>query len=313
MLEVVCYHHIKDRPRKNSAYTHLTLEEFDYQLDFFQETGTIVNPKALPHLPPNSNKRQYVLSFDDGTLEHYSLVMPALKSRGLSAVFFINSLPFREKRLLNVHRIQFLLQHYPVIQLSELFEKLCHKAWINQDRYDQIIGSTYPFTNQDQQVVQLKSIINFCMTPSHQTAILQAMFDALQIDEQNAWNAWYMKEHQIKDMISSGMCIGAHGHSHYVLSGLSADKQCREIDQSIDFIRQHHAGEPTFFCYPYGYPFSYNQHTIKCLQKHHVDFSFTTVNQSVTYKQFCGNALELPRIDCIFYPTQKSVDEANVA
>src|SRR5207244_51018 len=50
-----------------------------------------------------------LLTFDDGFLDHYTVVFPCLDYRRLPAVFFVPGRPIEEREILDVHGIHFVL------------------------------------------------------------------------------------------------------------------------------------------------------------------------------------------------------------
>lgn len=51
----------------------------------------------------------FVLTFDDGYIDHYEVVYPILKKVGVQGVFFPNTMAWKENKLLTVNRIHFIL------------------------------------------------------------------------------------------------------------------------------------------------------------------------------------------------------------
>ena len=58
----------------------------------------------LKHLSQNG----VVLTFDDGLKDHYNFVYPELKRRGLWGIFYIPTGQYKNKKILDVHRIHLL-------------------------------------------------------------------------------------------------------------------------------------------------------------------------------------------------------------
>jgi len=49
----------------------------------------------------------FVLTFDDGYIDHYEVVYPILKKAGVQGVFFPNTMAWKENKLLTVNRNSF--------------------------------------------------------------------------------------------------------------------------------------------------------------------------------------------------------------
>ena len=59
---------------------------------------------------------------------------------------------------------------------------------------------------------------------------------------------------QVRQLASSGMSIGSHGHSHVVLGGLGEDGQTRELARSKTILESELGHEVTGVAYPFGWP-----------------------------------------------------------
>src|SRR5688572_25788722 len=113
MLTIVMYHYVRDLPRSRfPEIKALLTREFDQQLDYITARYTVCSlgevvkairgGAALPH-------DACVLTFDDGFIDHYLTVFPRLVSRGIVGSFFVPAQPVLEHRVLDVHKIHFIL------------------------------------------------------------------------------------------------------------------------------------------------------------------------------------------------------------
>ena len=112
-LTIVMYHYVRDLPR--TRYPRIkgrTIEEFEGQLDYIQRHYTVTTTRAVIEasrggrpLPSNA----CLLTFDDGFLDHYTTVFPRLLARGLSGSFYPPAVVARGGRVLDVHKIHFIL------------------------------------------------------------------------------------------------------------------------------------------------------------------------------------------------------------
>lgn len=108
------YHYVKESAKGFPFFRYLSLKNFKKQLDFFEKNYGFVRfdefcllkkePDFFSHL-----KGKILLTFDDGLKEHFSLVFPELKRRGIFGIFFIPTLVLERKRALAVHTVHYLL------------------------------------------------------------------------------------------------------------------------------------------------------------------------------------------------------------
>ena len=113
MLTVVMYHYV--RPVRESAFPELKaleIELFLSQLDYLATHYQIISPANLRASLAGSeqlNANACLLTFDDGYSDHYHTVFPALRSRGLSGLFFAPAQSLLERQPLKVNKLQFVL------------------------------------------------------------------------------------------------------------------------------------------------------------------------------------------------------------
>ena len=113
-LTIVTYHYVRNMAA--SAFPGirgLTVDRFRGQLEYVQNHYQLVVAEQLlaaledggEALPPKAA----LLTFDDGYADHYANVLPVLQERGLKAAFFPPGRSVRERRVLDVHKVHFIL------------------------------------------------------------------------------------------------------------------------------------------------------------------------------------------------------------
>ena len=114
-VHFIMYHYVRDL--KNSEYPTikgLDKELFEKQLAYLLEHYTPVRMDEIlaayqkndfSDIPENG----FVLTFDDGYIDHYEVVYPILKKVGVQGVFFPSTMAWKENKLLTVNRIHFIL------------------------------------------------------------------------------------------------------------------------------------------------------------------------------------------------------------
>ena len=90
MILFLTYHTMARKPDGNRRqfYT-ITAQQFEWQLNTLAEMGFVpLSPDELLQ-PTRRADRGFVLSFDDGTLDHYEVALPILSRHKCSAIFFV--------------------------------------------------------------------------------------------------------------------------------------------------------------------------------------------------------------------------------
>ena len=88
MILVLTYHKVLRGPDPESEFYTIQAEQLEHQLELLAQGGfQALAPEELLELKPRSNPT-YLLCFDDGTADHYEVVLPLLAHHRCRAVFF---------------------------------------------------------------------------------------------------------------------------------------------------------------------------------------------------------------------------------
>src|SRR5262249_53667281 len=158
-----------------------------------------------------------LLTFDDGFIDHYTVVFPRLLARGLSGSFYPPAMVARGGRVLDVHKIHFILaactDHEALAaRLLELIDARRFEAPLpgvealkSEHWSASPVGDPAP-TAFIKRVLQKRPL-----SPEIRSAIAQALFEEwIGIDEAVFARELYMDVTQLRAMAASGMEIGGH-------------------------------------------------------------------------------------------------------
>jgi peptidoglycan/xylan/chitin deacetylase (PgdA/CDA1 family) len=299
-MKAVMYHYVREFVKELPHLIYLHIEDFTKQIDYFMEHYHILSIEEMKWCTQNEKiiDNGIILTFDDGLIDHYNFVFPALKERNLWGIFYISTKPYKDKCLLDVHRIHYLLGRYGGQYVYECIQKLLQDGdYINGN---ESIFSSKTYLNQDNDiyVVKTKQILNYYLAPYAKSRILDELMANLCEDECALSKNFYLQEWHIKDMIDCGMSIGSHGHTHTLFGNLTHKEQYSEINESFSVIKYLTDNKNiNSFCYPYGGKLSYTKYTIQCLQDAGVDFAFSVESRNIN-KTDIRTKYELPRFDC---------------
>lgn len=179
MIIAPMFHQITD----NAQFGHpITTEEFEKQLDWLETQGKIV-PASKMRKP--GDKHKIVLTFDDGTLDHYEVVYPILKRRGLSGLFAVCEAPVFNRQILPMHMAQMILQR---------------------------AASAYPRDDHCGEGF-FKFLMNFGLGELG-PHILRYVFQQCVGEERYFAHKIYLQPNHIEEMAQNGMEFASHGYNH---------------------------------------------------------------------------------------------------
>ena len=302
-LTVVMYHYVRNLT--SSRYPRikaLPVEVFEAQLENLVKyyvpcslEQVIMAVKGQEELPPKA----CLLTFDDGFIDHYLTVFPALIKRELTGVFFLPAKPIEERKVLDVHKIHFILAtvENPSILVNEILTAL--RRYRSSDHSMEPAEELYlNYANADEydsaEIVFVKAILQRVLPNSIRSEMIDSLFAKyVQVDERTFANELYMNVDQIKCMARYGMSIGGHGYNHLWFDSLDLREQEMEIERTRSFLSEvcDNSLESWAIAYPYG---SYNRDTLDILRRAGCTIGFTARPGII---KDLARPLELARVD----------------
>lgn len=271
MLTIVMYHYVRDLP--NTPYPRirgLLSHDFYGQLDYVGKHYQVCSLDEVmaaaagrAALPRNA----CLLTFDDGLLDHYETVYPALQRKGMPGAFFPTVRSSQHELVLDVHKVHFILAVHPdpAALLDDLFQlidqqrsqtfiptqaELLAACAASKNRYD------------DQTLLIIKRLLQYVLPKPVRRQLASELFRRHVSDDEVAFaRSLYMSLDHLRHMERSGMGVGGHGVEHDWLEHESAAEQAEEFEISRAFVVQILGREPGEWVmnYPYG---SYNATTV---------------------------------------------------
>lgn len=301
-LTIVMYHYVRDvaqtpYPRLKA----LPIEAFEGQLDYVVKhyhvcrvEDVVAAVRGLHPLPP----RACLLTFDDGLLDHFTVVLPRLAARGLPASFYPPAAAAEGGRVLDTHKIHFILASVPdhvklARRLLDMIDTFRNTADIpsGEELYRQY---AHPFWLDPPEVVFLKRVLQRGLPAAVRSTIVSALFEEyVAVAESTFARGLYMDVEHLRRLAESGMEIGGHGADHVWLDSLSPEDQAREIDRTRAFLTRIFGAPPAdwVMSYPFG---SYDGVTLELVARAGCQLGVTT---RVGVARSLRRPLELPRLD----------------
>lgn len=237
------------------------------------------------------------MTFDDWLKDHFKYVLPVLKKRNLWWIFFISSFPLETWKILNVHKIHYLMWKYKIDNLLILLKEILNKLKISE----KIIFSQYKQA-YNQQNISLKEKqfkkINYVFNIEIQNIILNYIFNQLKINERELFDFFYMNIDEIKELLNYWNIIWSHTKSHIVLSNYERKTYIDEIEKSNIFLENKLGININYFAYPFWLDYTFTEDTINFLKKINIKYAF-----SVNPEDFniFDSRYKIPRYDCILF------------
>ncbi|WP_201560441.1 polysaccharide deacetylase family protein [Psychrobacter sp. NC44] len=301
-MKAIMYHYIREASSEIPKFIHLDFSDFQKQIDFLSKEYHILNQEEFYYCLKTGKTidKGMILTFDDGVRDHYDYVYPYLKSKGLWGIFFISTLPFISKKLLDVHRTHYLLGRYEANDLVKYIKKIITKNDLIDSANTKFALTTYINQHSEESIKEFKRIVNYQLNPSRKTAVLDRVMEHfLEFPEEDLAETYYLSKKNILEMQANGMEMGCHAHSHNLLSNLEDSNLLDELSTSNLYLKELvYPNELNGFCFPYGGKQSYDERVLEILAHQNYKYGFSVSSRDITRTDIINNKFELPRYDC---------------
>ena len=307
-IVVINYHRIK-----TSQKSHFSMfddgvfgpdqYEFEKQMSWLKKNIQILSEEDLINVVNNKfkpSKRSVVITFDDGYIDNYTLAYPILRHYKIPAIFFIPSQTIDERCLSWWDCFAYFLKKTEKDKIVLFGERLYPKQ-----QYEKSLSFILNLVYQNK--VKDSDVYNSLCAACDVDPISKDIQDR----ELMSWD-------QLKEVADNGIDIGAHTHSHRILSSLNPKQQHTEIINSKKIIEQHIGRNIRSMSYPVGSYNHFTETTKKIVRKAGFDLAFSFLNgvnscgiiDAMDIKRI-GVKISLPRFVCnielhkIFAPLNK--------
>ena len=256
-LVIINYHYIRRRNDYPYPGIHpIDPELFERQVKWLHKNFYAATPdevEAFAYGDFKLKNHSFLLTFDDGLIDHYLAAENLLKELDLKAVFSVCSKPIKEQHALMVHKIQWLrATTHPGNFYAEFIRQLSiHRRVENYlTEFNKRATQTYPYdTLKD---ANLKYLINFELPPEVVDEISSELLLQRGVSEEDFCRELYIDENRLARLSRFGHKLAAHGHSHRPFSKISSDQVDREVEENISCLYAISGKPLNWVCYPYG-------------------------------------------------------------
>jgi peptidoglycan/xylan/chitin deacetylase (PgdA/CDA1 family) len=293
---VVSYHYVRDSsitsfPRLNT----LSPASFERQIAELERDRTVLDYDGF--LAAVDGRRSLegpstLLTFDDGLIDHFATVFPALAARRHRGTFFISQASnSAAPRVLNVQKVQLLLARLGERLLEEVEGTLAMAGagLLNQTAH----ASLYRYDSAA--IRRVKQLLNYDLPFELADTLLGELFRMHIGDEAEIASELYLTPDMIREMADAGMTFGYHTRDHRVLSRLPLDEQRAQLEDGVLWIQTLTGQTSVPFCYPHGHAHAYTHDTVRLVRECGYSMAFTAVRG--TPAPSTELRFEVPRFD----------------
>ena len=307
-MKAIMYHYVRKFEKDLPNFRYLSYKNFQKQLDFFDKNFGFITRDQWNKILKSKRVGEYqgkiLLTFDDGLSCHYNFVFPELNKRGLWGIFYISTNPYKNNKLLDVHKIHLLCGAFEGKDLIRVLKLFLDEEMIPDKKIEEFRKETYITQNNFEGVSEFKRILNYYINYSFREILINkvANYFGYEFDV----NKFYLSREKIKDMSRNGHVIGSHTVTHPVMSKLSREEQSYQIKDSFSFLKDLEISSEKTYCHPYGGFHTFNKDTIELLKNNNVNYSFSVEPREINDNDLKNNKQFLPRFDCNLFPNGKA-------
>lgn len=257
LLLVVNFHYIQPENKYPFSGIHsVSVERLSSQLDILGQHFDFISQDDLLEAIEGKKKlpeRCCLITFDDGLKGQYQNALPVLKKKGVPAIFFINTLPLKEKKACLVHKIHWLRANLPPEDfLEEVDNKLKEISGQSLDQLSFKEGvAERKYLYDEPEIAKLKFILNHTLKTKEKEKVIGGIFKKVVNNERDFCEQFYVsKEEVIK--LSELSFLGTHSYAHRSFSQLSGKQMTNEIEKSLITLHQI-IGDKRIFSISYPY------------------------------------------------------------
>ena len=296
---VVMYHYVwPDDADVPGGIRPMRVSAFEAQLDHLSTRYDLVDPRRfLERLDETSERPPCLLTFDDGTRDHASVVTPILARRGIGGLFFIISDAARGRLMPTTHLVHWLLG-----QDDEAVWEALRRYASGTDGGAEMLGTevearrVYHYETPTRG--RIKFALNMAMPARHARDFATSHLAASGIDESTLARRWFAGETELRAMHASGMTLAVHGKTHASLQQLGA-QIVEEIEDCAAFLRAITSETPRWWACPFGGSGASSKAHLAmqaALREAGIVAAVSTISGSASAG--C-NPLMIPRVDCV--------------
>jgi peptidoglycan/xylan/chitin deacetylase (PgdA/CDA1 family) len=302
-ITVVNYHFVRElHLSRYPEIKGLEVVDFRGQIEYLLRYYTPVSVEDMIQAVGNQGSplpdRGFLLTFDDGFLDHFVNVFPLLDAFGIQGCFFPPARAVIENEVLDVNKIHFILASVPdksqvvrdIFSLMDEYRTAHHLK--ENDYYYRTFATANRFDTEE--VIFIKRLLQKGLPQFLRREITGRLFKKYVTEDEASFSReLYMNFDQLACMKRHGMYIGSHGYTHCWLDALDREEQKKEINLSLNLLDLLGCSTDEWvISYPYG---GFNDSLLSLINDKGCRIGFTTQADIADLSR--ENPLTLSRLD----------------
>lgn len=240
-----------------------------YSIKEFEELLIKFKPKSFNE----KDRHKYIYTFDDGLIDHLYVAKLLFKNK-IKAIFFIPSAPVFERKMIDSHKIQFILaSNKEEIILSYLLRIIKNEFDIENDYLETFKKSKWQINIWSNEMIFITRILREFKSSIERKLLIDKLFcKFVTIDERDFSENFYLSFNQVDEISKMGHLIGGHGYKSLDLRYCNKSEIKNEILMSNKFISNFNCQEK-LYAYANG---GFNDYAIEILRNLNFKKAFTT-------------------------------------
>jgi hypothetical protein len=265
----------------------LNEKQFEHQIDVISSKYKVIRSDELFDIDINGNTDYATLTFDDGLSDHF-YVYKHLKSKNISGTFLVPTIPIKDHKVMNTHKIQFILASFDNSLLTEeILSNFSNKEeiWLEYSK------TKWKNNWWSKEMIFITNFLRRHNIDFDNFEYTDELFKKyITGDEEQFAKEFYLKTSEIEEMSNNNMIIGGHGNVSENL--LLIDDVENDISESFNFIKDY--SNDFIFSYPNG---GYDDNIKGIMEKFNCKLSYTVNPMTIT---------DLDKIDYLEFPRYDS-------
>ena len=254
---------------RNYSNKHINKKKF---LTFLKKCKKIGNSISIEDLVDYQKrkkklpKKSFIISFDDGFENNYSVAIPILKKLNIPAVFYLSTDFVENNSMSWIDKVEYCFENYD-FNLS--------LPWRSKSILLNNGKKKIKYLDEIRKIVKSNKKIDvnkFVKNIFNQTGIKLKNKLFTKIDKKLSWDQ--VKKINKLDLFT----IGGHSHEHVSLGLLSKSKMKNQIFKSFNLFKKRINLNPKHYSYPEGQKIDFNHNVQKILREKKIVVCPTAIN-----------------------------------
>jgi peptidoglycan/xylan/chitin deacetylase (PgdA/CDA1 family) len=310
---LVMYHYVRDP--EGGAFRGINacpVADFEGQVEHLLRNYQPLEPGVLLSAARDGTSIPdgFVLTFDDGTRDHWDNALPVLERHGLHALFAPIGLPYLHGRIPFVQKNQLVRGRLGEDRLPDAF--VAAAAELAPDVDVPGIMEQAPigdYRRGTEKYLRFKYASNRLIPFDVSVAVMDRLFSEHVSDDEAAFiRELYLSTDEIVELRRRGHTLAGHSVAHPSLPRLDEAAQEREIADSVAWLGGLIGERIEWFNYPYG---DYDERSERVCERVGLEIAYSTRPPADWSSH--DDRFRVPRVDTCFLPVTEDAQPAVLA